>query len=205
MPLPIQKCTNLRLACHGKTVEEAIRLTVDGQRYRLADLRYDMKVRIWNRSLSTHDSKRGFWLKVEFFLTLPQIDQWFADRHRMNMNEWMNEWMNDWMNEWMNEWYTLILSYYASCIVKEYDPSKMTWTSRTNKKQRKFWSTQRDMMHQAGRLTLLKKGESVGPKWLVFGNFGDRGWGGWMGKETSGDTKLVWVNFHRLVFKCLGM
>lgn len=36
----------LRLACHGKTVEEAIRLTVDGQRYRLPDLRYDMKVRI---------------------------------------------------------------------------------------------------------------------------------------------------------------
>ena len=34
---------NRALACHGKTVEEAIRLTVDGQRYRLADLRYDMK------------------------------------------------------------------------------------------------------------------------------------------------------------------
>ena len=32
-----------RLACHGKTVAEAIRKT-DGPRYRLADLRYDMKV-----------------------------------------------------------------------------------------------------------------------------------------------------------------
>ena len=36
-------CSLARLACHGKTVAEAIRKT-DGPRYRLADLRYDMKV-----------------------------------------------------------------------------------------------------------------------------------------------------------------
>ncbi|CAK8988036.1 unnamed protein product [Durusdinium trenchii] len=34
---------NRALACHGKTVEEAVRLTIDGAKYRMADLRYDLK------------------------------------------------------------------------------------------------------------------------------------------------------------------
>jgi len=34
---------NRALACHGKTVSEVLRLIVDGQRYRMPDLRYDIK------------------------------------------------------------------------------------------------------------------------------------------------------------------
>ncbi|CAJ1452692.1 unnamed protein product, partial [Effrenium voratum] len=35
---------NRALACHGRTVGQAISMTVDGQRYRSADLRYDLKM-----------------------------------------------------------------------------------------------------------------------------------------------------------------